>query len=91
MKAGPKKASGGGKRIADHKAKGWMSFEDAIAWSRNVVAARTALGLDKSLRTASAILHSTWTRFGFGAPTGLARIAFGGTRCPQRVGGGREQ
>jgi len=56
---------------ADHKAKGWMSFEDAIAWSRNVVAARTALGLDKSLRTASAILHSTWTRFGFGAPTGI--------------------
>jgi len=56
---------------ADHKAKGWMSFEDAIAWSRNVVAAKTALGLDTNLRTASAILHSAWTRFGFGAPTGI--------------------
>ena len=25
-----------------------MSFEDAIAWSRNVVAAKVALGLDKN-------------------------------------------
>jgi cell division protein FtsI (penicillin-binding protein 3) len=56
---------------ADHKAMGWMNFEDAIAYSRNVVAAKTALGLDKNLRTASAILHSTWTRFGFGKPTGI--------------------
>ncbi len=56
---------------ADHKAMGWMKFEDAIAYSRNVVAAKTALGLDKNLRTASAILHSTWTRFGFGKPTGI--------------------
>ncbi|HEX2755923.1 MAG TPA: penicillin-binding protein 2 [Candidatus Limnocylindrales bacterium] len=56
---------------ADHKAKGIMTFEDAIAWSRNVVAAKTAIGLDKNLRTASAILHSAWTRFGFGKPTGV--------------------
>ena len=56
---------------ADHRAKGWMTFEDAIAYSRNVIAAKTALGLDPNLRTASAILHSTWTRFGFGKPTGI--------------------
>ncbi len=56
---------------ADHRAKGWMTFEDAIAYSRNVVAAKTALGLDKNIRTASGILHSTWTRFGFGKPTGV--------------------
>ena len=56
---------------ADRKAKGWMTFEDAIAYSRNVVAARTALTLDPSLRTASGILHSTWMRFGFGKPTGV--------------------
>ena len=56
---------------ADHKAKGWMKFEDAIAWSRNVVAAKTALGLDPNVRTASAILHSAWTRFGFGSRTGV--------------------
>ena len=33
---------------ADHKAMGWMTFEDAIAYSRNVVAAKVALGLDKT-------------------------------------------
>jgi cell division protein FtsI/penicillin-binding protein 2 len=56
---------------ADHKAKGWMTFEDAIAFSRNVVAAKVAIGLDKSTRTASRILHTTWTRFGFGSSTGV--------------------
>ncbi|MEA2518059.1 MAG: hypothetical protein QOF49_139 [Chloroflexota bacterium] len=56
---------------ADHKAKGWMTFEDAVAWSRNVVAAKVALGLDKNVKTASTILHDTWTRFGFGKPTGV--------------------
>jgi cell division protein FtsI/penicillin-binding protein 2 len=50
---------------------GWMSFEDAIAYSRNVVAAKVAIGLDPSIRTASATLHSTWTRFGFGRRTGI--------------------
>jgi cell division protein FtsI/penicillin-binding protein 2 len=50
---------------------GWMSFEDAIAYSRNVVAAKVALGLDKSLKKASSMLHSTWTRFGFGKKTGV--------------------
>ena len=56
---------------ADHKAKGWMTFEDAIAWSRNVVAAKVAIGLDSNTRKASGILHSTWTRLGFGSPTGV--------------------
>ena len=56
---------------ADRKAKGWMTFEDGIAWSRNVVAARAALGLDRNLRTASATLHETWQRFGFGKTTGV--------------------
>ncbi|HET7029034.1 MAG TPA: penicillin-binding protein 2 [Candidatus Limnocylindrales bacterium] len=56
---------------ADHKAMGWLSFEDAIAYSRNVVAAKVAIGLDPNLRRASAMLHSTWTRFGFGKKTGI--------------------
>jgi cell division protein FtsI/penicillin-binding protein 2 len=56
---------------ADHKAMGWLTFEDAIAYSRNVVAAKVAIGLDPSLRKASTILHSTWTRFGFGSRTGI--------------------
>jgi cell division protein FtsI/penicillin-binding protein 2 len=56
---------------ADHKAKGWMTFEDAIAYSRNVVAAKVALGLDNTTKKAATILHSTWMRFGFGSPTGI--------------------
>jgi cell division protein FtsI/penicillin-binding protein 2 len=56
---------------ADHKAMGWMKFEDAIAFSRNVVAAKVALGLDPKLKTASSLLHGTWTRLGFGSPTGV--------------------
>ena len=56
---------------ADHRAMGWMTFEDAIAYSRNVVAAKVALGLDHSTASASAVLHSTWTRFGLGHPTGI--------------------
>ena len=56
---------------ADHKAMGWMPFEDAIAYSRNVVAAKVAIGLDPSLRQASATLHATWMRFGFGKRTGI--------------------
>jgi cell division protein FtsI/penicillin-binding protein 2 len=56
---------------ADHRAMGWMSFEDAIAYSRNVVAAKVAIGLDHSTMGAASILHSTWTRFGFGSRTGI--------------------
>ncbi|MEA2545720.1 MAG: hypothetical protein QOI09_993, partial [Chloroflexota bacterium] len=56
---------------ADHKAKGWMKFEDAIAWSRNVVAAKVAIGLDPNTRTAASLLHATWLRLGFGSATGV--------------------
>jgi len=56
---------------ADHKGKGWMKFEDAVAWSRNVVAAKVALGLASTTRQSSAILHEVWTRLGFGGPTGV--------------------
>ena len=56
---------------ADRKGMGWMTFEDAIAYSRNVVAAKVALGLGPTTRDSSAILHETWTKLGFGAPTGI--------------------
>jgi cell division protein FtsI/penicillin-binding protein 2 len=56
---------------ADRKARGRMTFQDAIAYSRNVVAAKAALRLGKSTEAASARLHDTWTQFGFGAPTGI--------------------
>jgi cell division protein FtsI (penicillin-binding protein 3) len=56
---------------ADRKAMGTMKLEDAIAYSRNVVAARVALGLAPTVREASAALHATWRKLGFGSPTGI--------------------
>jgi cell division protein FtsI/penicillin-binding protein 2 len=56
---------------ADGKAMGSMPLEDGIAYSRNVVAAKVALGLAPTTRQASAILHETWTRLGFGSPTNV--------------------
>jgi cell division protein FtsI (penicillin-binding protein 3) len=56
---------------ADHKAMGWMPFEDIIAWSRNVGAAKVALTLGRTTNQAATALHDTWTRLGFGRPTGI--------------------
>jgi cell division protein FtsI/penicillin-binding protein 2 len=64
---------GGKARIqdADGVAMGVLKLQDAIAFSRNVVAAKVALGLSPDLQTSSELLHSVWTRFGFGKPTGI--------------------
>jgi cell division protein FtsI (penicillin-binding protein 3) len=56
---------------ADRRGMGWITFEDAIAYSRNVVAAKVALDLGSDTRQSSAILHEAWTRLGFGRPTGI--------------------
>jgi cell division protein FtsI/penicillin-binding protein 2 len=56
---------------ADRRAKGWMTFEDGVAYSRNVVAAKVALGLGATTKESSAILHDTWLKLGFGQPTGI--------------------
>jgi cell division protein FtsI/penicillin-binding protein 2 len=56
---------------ADRRGKGWMAFEDAIAYSRNVVAAKVALGLAPTTAEAAATLHEVWSRFGFGSLTGI--------------------
>ncbi len=56
---------------ADRKGMGWMSFQDAVAFSRNVVAAKVAMGLGKSTRASSAILYDWWLKLGYGAPTGI--------------------
>jgi cell division protein FtsI/penicillin-binding protein 2 len=56
---------------ADRRGMGWMTFEDAIAYSRNVVAAKVALELGEDTRESSTILHSTWSRLGFGSRTGI--------------------
>lgn len=56
---------------ADHIAMGSMRLEDAIAFSRNVVAARVALGLAPTTQGAATVLHGVWARLGFGARTGV--------------------
>jgi len=56
---------------ANRQGMGWLTFEDAIAWSRNVVAAKVALGLGKTTKKAATTLHDMWERVGFGRPTGI--------------------
>jgi cell division protein FtsI/penicillin-binding protein 2 len=63
----------GAAQIQDYDSRnlGRISLMDAIARSRNVVAAQVALQLGPTLRQSSEILHDVWTRFGFGRPTGI--------------------
>jgi cell division protein FtsI (penicillin-binding protein 3)/stage V sporulation protein D (sporulation-specific penicillin-binding protein) len=70
---GSLKLDGGKTRIqdADGRAMGKLKLRDAIAFSRNVVAAKVALKLGPTLDDSSQILHSVWTRFGFGQKTGI--------------------
>ena len=56
---------------ADRGSKGTLSFQDAIAWSRNVVMSKVALKLGSTTRQAATVLHDAWTRLGFGALTGI--------------------
>jgi cell division protein FtsI (penicillin-binding protein 3) len=48
-----------------------MTFEDAIAYSRNVVAAKVALKLGKTTEASAVKLYDAWTEMGFGATTGI--------------------
>ncbi len=56
---------------ADHRPMGKMTFQDAIAYSRNVVAAKVALELGNTTAKSARILYDTWRRLGFGSPTGI--------------------
>jgi cell division protein FtsI/penicillin-binding protein 2 len=56
---------------ADHRGMGWITFEDGIAYSRNVVAAKVALGLSKSTAQSATMLYDTWRTLGFGQKTGI--------------------
>jgi cell division protein FtsI/penicillin-binding protein 2 len=56
---------------ADHRGMGWITFEDGIAYSRNVVAAKVALDLGRNTADSSAKLYQTWRTLGFGEPTGI--------------------
>ena len=63
----------GGQEIADadRKAKGWMSFGDMVAWSRNVGVSQAAFRLGKSTTAASKVLYQTWQSYGIGQKTGM--------------------
>jgi cell division protein FtsI (penicillin-binding protein 3) len=71
--SGTLKLDGGRTKVddADHKPMGWLTFEDAVAYSRNVVLARVSLLLGKSTPEASRVLYDTWRRMGFGSRTGI--------------------
>ncbi len=56
---------------ADRKGMGTITFEDGIAYSRNVVAAKVALGLGADVATSSSLLYDTWRNLGFGTATGI--------------------
>ena len=56
---------------ANRRGMGWMTFQDGVAWSRNVVAAKVALKLGSTTRKSAAILYDTWTKLGYGARTGI--------------------
>ena len=71
--SGTLKLDGGKTKVddADRKAMGWMTFEDVVAYSRNVGVAQVAFGLGKTTAAASAVLYDTWRRLGIGQPTGI--------------------
>ena len=86
---GKLKLDGGRTRVenADGKGMGWITFEDGIAYSRNVIAAKVALELGKTTRAASAVLYDEWLKLGYGAKTGvdIAGEASGLLRDPALV------
>jgi cell division protein FtsI/penicillin-binding protein 2 len=70
---GTLRVDGGSAKVdnADHRSMGVMTFEDAMAYSRNVVAAKVALKLGKNTRQSSTRLFATWRKLGFGDRTGI--------------------
>jgi cell division protein FtsI/penicillin-binding protein 2 len=70
---GTLRLDGGTARIddADRKAMGMMTFQDAMAYSRNVVAAKVAMMLGRTTRESSEKLYATWRTLGFGDRTGI--------------------
>ncbi len=56
---------------ADHRPMGYISFQDVVAYSRNVGVSRVALRLAPTLRASAAALYETWSKFGIGSKTGV--------------------
>ncbi len=69
--SGVLKVQGGRVYDADHKAMGRITFQDVVAYSRNVGVSRVALKLAPTLRASAAALYQTWTKFGIGSKTGI--------------------
>ncbi|HYN48761.1 MAG TPA: penicillin-binding protein 2 [Candidatus Nanopelagicales bacterium] len=72
---------------ADKGSKGRLTFEDAVAWSRNVVMSKVALKLGPTAQAAAEVLHGTWAKLGFGTLSGVdvAGEVPGMTRDPART------
>jgi cell division protein FtsI/penicillin-binding protein 2 len=58
-------------RNFDLRGMGKITFEDAIAFSRNVVTGKVAQMLGPTTDAAAAVLYETWQRLGIGRPTGV--------------------
>jgi len=56
---------------ADRGSKGRLTFEDAVAWSRNVVMSKVSLKLGTTAQAAAEVLHRTWAKLGFGTLSGV--------------------
>ncbi len=56
---------------ADRGSRGQLTFQDAVAWSRNVVMSKVALLLGDDAQAAAEVLHVSWTKLGFGTRTGV--------------------
>ena len=56
---------------ADHRGMGRIRFEDVIAYSRNVAAAKVGMRLGKTTQAAAKVMFATWERMGFGRRTGI--------------------
>ncbi len=56
---------------ADRRSMGRMTFEDVIAYSRNVATGKVAMKLGQSTAESAALLYAMWERLGLGRPTGI--------------------
>ncbi len=58
-------------RNANLQSKGALTLTEALAFSRNIVFSKVALGLGSTTSAAAERLYQTWMRFGIGGRTGV--------------------
>ncbi len=58
-------------RNFDRRSMGWITFADAIAYSRNVATGQVARMLGRTPADAPGVLYDMWQRLGIGRPTGV--------------------